>query len=353
MPATAREPVIARSSGRRRRNLLAVPGWVFPPLEPNFDYRAAIQALAADNLQPVKNQHTVSKVILRGFASTHGPQPGWRLGRYDKRLCRELDPKGLDACGKVPGFVQYASRSAEALWHSVETKLGPAIKSAEAGTLYAQAEQEAAIKDAIALHLVRTPHFRRIHQSSFLESMRAIRQEVLATRSVMLAEEFRRRYGLEPAGLEALEHILAAPLQAWQELEDSGGLFRVGLEQNFYRVRAALQGLRVQVLHVLIGQELLISDSPAFTFRYTPTGNMTVRMAIGDSNGIALPLTRKCLVATSPNATDEELVGDLVDNLNRIQVQIAERQVYYRPSSGLGHFVEQTLTADDSVGVSA
>jgi hypothetical protein len=48
---------------------------------------------------------------------------GWQLARYDKLCGRELDPKGLNACAKITGFVLYASGSAEELWHEVENRL--------------------------------------------------------------------------------------------------------------------------------------------------------------------------------------------------------------------------------------
>jgi hypothetical protein len=105
-------------------------------LEPDFDYVAVMRALASEEIKPVTRQHVVSKVVLKGFASPKGRRQGWQLARFDKRQCRELHPKGLDACGKIDGFVQYASGSAEALWNSVENELGAAIESAVAGSLY-------------------------------------------------------------------------------------------------------------------------------------------------------------------------------------------------------------------------
>ena len=45
------------------------------------------------------------------------------------------------------------------------------------------------------------------------------------------------------------------------------------------------------------GYELLISDSPAFTFRYLGEDtNVKLNVAIGDSHVIALPLAQDCLV---------------------------------------------------------
>ncbi|MEO7194259.1 MAG: DUF4238 domain-containing protein [Pseudonocardiaceae bacterium] len=314
--------------------------WVFPPLEPDFDYVAAMRALASEEIRPVKRQHVVSKVVLKGFASLKGRRQGWQLARFDKRRCRELYPKGLDACGKIDGFVQYASGSAEALWDGVEKKLGTAIESAEAGALHRDEKNIKTIKQGIALHLVRTPHFRRIHESSFAEAVRALRKEMLENEQAMLSGEFRRRYGLEPAGAEARELVLDQPFQKWQEYEQTGMLLRVSLERSFYRVCSTLEEVAVQVLHVPAGKELIISDAPAFTFAYNPDGTMTTQMAIGDSHGVALPVTSKCLVAIGPEPKDEELLSGLVDNFNRIQVELAERQVYYKPSSSIKRFVE-------------
>jgi Protein of unknown function (DUF4238) len=316
-----------------------VARWVFPPLEPGFDYVAAMRALGSEEIRPVKNQHVVSKVVLKGFASLRGRQ-GWQLARFDKRQRRELDPKALKACGKINDFVQYASGSAEALWHGVENRLGDAIKSAEDGTLHRDEEHVKTIKQGIALHLIRTPHFRRMHENSFVEAMRALRKEMLENKKTMLSAEFRRRYGLEPAGAEALELVLRQPFQRWQEFERTGALLRVSLEQSFYRVRSGLEELAVQILHVPASEELIISDAPAFTFAYDSDGTMATRMAIGNSHGIALPVTSKCLVAIGPEPKDEELLPDLVDTLNRIQVELAERQVYYKPGSSIKHFVE-------------
>jgi Protein of unknown function (DUF4238) len=170
--------------------------------------------------------------------------------------------------------------------------------------------------------------------------MHALRKEMLENEQLMLSAEFRRRYGLEPAGTESLELVLRQPFQTWQEFERTGALLRVSLEQNFYRVRSALEELAVQVLHIPVDKELIISDAPAFTFAYNSDGTMAIRMAIGDSHGIFLPITSKCFVAIRSESKDEELLPGLVDNLNRIQVQLAERQVYYRPGSPVKRFVE-------------
>lgn len=103
----------------------------------------------------------------------------------------------------------------------------------------------------------------------------------------------------------------------------------------------ALEKLLQKLPDVPAGKELIISDAPAFTFAYKSDGTMATRMAIGDSHGIALPVTSKCLVEIGPEPKDEELLPDLVGDLNRMQVELAERQVYYKPGSSVKRFVER------------
>jgi hypothetical protein len=316
--------------------------WRFPPLRDGFDYLGAMQALASEDVRPVKDQHVVSKVVLKGFASRSARQ-GWQLARYDKLRRQELDPKGLNACGKIPEFIQYASGSAELLWHNVENRLDAAIRSTESGTLHADEMHVRTIKDGIALHLVRSPHYHRVHERSFIEAVHALRIEVLQNKQAMLAKEFRRRYGLDAAGLESLELLLRQYLEPWEEYERNGELLRVTMEQNYYRVCSVLDDLAVEVLHAPLGNEFIISDSPAFTFRTNPDGTMSVRMAIGDSHGIGLPITRKSFVAIGPESKNVEVSPDLVEQLNRIQVELAERQLYYRPGNRAKGLIDAVL----------
>jgi hypothetical protein len=304
---------------------------------------AVMRDLESEEIRPVKDQHVVSKVVLKGFASSLKSRQGVYLARFDKRQRRELDPKGLNACGKINGFVQYASGSAEALWHSVETKLSEAIKAAEAGTLHENEKHVEAIKDGIALHLVRTPRYRRVHEGSFLEAMRSLRIDLLENRREMVATEFRRLYGLEAAGQEALDLVISEHFKRWQELEESGALLRVALERGFHRTRIAISEANVEVLRVPRGKEMIISDAPAYTFAYTPTGVLDVNVTIGDSHGIALPITSRCSVVMGPESRDEVVSPEIVDRFNHMQVRVAERQIYCRPDSLAKRFIMETM----------
>lgn len=46
-----------------------MPSWEFPPSAPGDGYVADIRALEAEEGKLVKNQHVVSKVVLKGLAA--------------------------------------------------------------------------------------------------------------------------------------------------------------------------------------------------------------------------------------------------------------------------------------------
>ena len=322
-----------------------MPNWQIPSADSSDVYLTRLGELEPLADRRIKNQHVVSKVVLKGFAVLGPRGKGLELTPFDLRLCREQRPRGLDGCGKVPDFLTFASASAEQLWKGVEDRLDSAIGAARVGHLHDQNANVEAIMDGIALHLVRSLRYLEIHQAIVAPSIENVRQAALRFRTSMLQAEFQRRYGLVAAGPEALGTVLEEPISKWRDLDARGAIVRTSMEAMFCRVRAALRSQAVEVWHVPAGHELLISDSPAFTFRYLG-GNTSIQpnVAIGDSHGIALPLARDCLVVVGPYAKDDELIPDQVALFNRLQVEVGHRHVYYRPGSELKTFVQTMLS---------
>ena len=127
-------------------------------------------------------------------------------------------------------------------------------------------------------------------------------------------------------------------------MDANGQTARVSMEQMFDRVRETLRPLPLEVWHAPLGHEFLISDSPAFTFKYSADQTTIFHnMAIGDSQGIALPLARDCMVAIGAEEKDEVLGVDPLHLFNKLQVLVAHRWVYYRPNSSMKQFVEATV----------
>jgi hypothetical protein len=242
----------------------------------------------------------------------------------------------------VPDFLMCAAESAEQLWNTeVENDLGPAIKAARDGRLHDQDAHVAAIRDGIALHLVRSLRYLELNRAAVAQTIENVRLTAPVTRRALLEAEFKRLHGLVPAGPEALATVLEGPLTQWRSLNDRGVIARAGIEAMFRQVREILSVQEVEVWHVPPGHELLISDSPAIAFRYSSDHTrIQANVAVGDASGIALPLARDCLVAIGPKPKDEELLPSTVELVNRLQVEEARQRVYYHPSGRLKAFVQ-------------
>lgn len=267
--------------------------WQIPPADPSDVYLRRLRELESEADKRIRNQHVVSRVILKGFAALGPRGAGWQLTPFDLRLGREQKPRGLAGCGRVPDFLSFASASAEQLWKSVEDQLHDAIAAARSGDLHNDNRYAAAIKDCIALHLVRSIRYLEMHRSIITKSAEDVRRRALQSRKTMLQAEFRRRYKLEAAGPEALAMILEGSISEWLALDARGALVRTSMEAMFRRVRETLRAVAVEVLHVPRGYELLISDSPAVTLRYLAgKRGIEPNVAIGDSNCIVLPLAQ-------------------------------------------------------------
>jgi hypothetical protein len=322
----------------------AMSNWEIPPADPSDIYLQRLRELEPQADKRIRNQHVVSKVILKGFAAPGPHGAGRQLTPFDLRLGHEQKPRGLGGCGKVPDFLTFASESAEQLWKGVEDRLHAAIEIARAGHLHEQGTHVEAIMDGIALHLVRGLRYLELHRAIVAQSIEDARRAALNSRRAMLQAEFQRRHGLVAAGNEALATVLDEPISKWRALDARGAIARASMEAMFRRVCVALRSQAVEVWHVPPGYELLISDSPAFAFRYLRENTgIQLNVAIGDCHGIAMPLARDCLVVIGPKATDDELLPDQVSFFNRLQVEVGHRHVYYRPRSGLKTVVQAML----------
>ena len=314
--------------------------WEFPEGRPKELFED-IDALAPEAKRLIKDQHVVSKVVLKGFAEKTGKNSELQLTPFDLNLGREKRSRGTDGCGKIDHFLLYASESAELLWKRVEDHASEAITAARAGGILQDDRLVSNIKDLIALHFVRSPRSLLVHNESVSRTYHSVRQEVLKTKSDLLRQEFRRRYGLEPAGPQALELVLDDSMSRWQELSKQGAIARASMENMFRRVRATFQASALEVFHAPNDREFLISDSPAFTYRYkNNNGVIEPNLAIGDSHGVAMPIAHDCLVGIGASPREEEFSISNVRLFNELQVIVGFDYVYYRPGSGLRTFVE-------------
>lgn len=316
-------------------------GWTFPPRRSSADLAQQRAALVPQRDRLVKNQHVVSRAVLKNFSfkDTNG---GDALIPYNVRAKRELRPLGIGGCGKIPHFIRYASQSLEDLWKSsVEDHLHRVSASIRDRSILGKPDLISVVKDCIALHLARSPWYLKVHSVSIDEAQRKLKPELIERFKEPLTRLFLAKYGLHPAGNEALECVVEEFFADWKQANSDGLMERQDIEQAFERVRGGFAPLAINVLFAPPGSEFLISDAPAFTYVFDATRERfaRIRVAVGDSNGVGMPIARDCFVSTAPDLGIGEASAKFVNYLNRVQLEIAHEHVYYRQGSPLARFV--------------
>ena len=131
---------------------------------------------------------------------------------------------------------------------------------------------------------MRSLRYLEINRVAAAQSIENVRKGAPVARRALLEAEFQRRHRLVPAGPEALATLLDGPLAEWRSFDERGVIARASIETMFRRVRDTFRPQEVEVWHVPPGHELLISDSPAITFRYSSDHTkIHSNVAIGDA----------------------------------------------------------------------
>lgn len=316
-------------------------GWTFPPRRSSADLAQQRAVLVPQRNKLVKNQHVVSRAVLKNF-SFKDANGGDALIPYNVRTKRELRALGIGGCGKIQHFIRYASQSLEDIWKSsVEDHLHQVSASIQDGSILNKSELVTVVKDCIALHLARSPRYLEVHATSIDEAARKLRPDVIAKFKAPLSRLFFAKHGFYPAGDEALGSVVDEFIANWRRVNSDGLLERQDIQEVFERIRGTFDPLQINVMFAPSGSEFLISDAPAFTYLFDATGRKfaKIRGAVGDSNGVGMPIARNCFVTTAPDLGMGEASAEFVDYLNTVQMEIAYEHVYYRQGSLLASFV--------------
>ncbi|MEU4655005.1 DUF4238 domain-containing protein [Streptomyces sp. NPDC023723] len=294
---------------------------------------ARIKELRPEADRHVVGQHVISKVLLKRFATPFGSH-GFKLVPFDldhpDRLHKVASPR---ECGKVKYFARFASASLEQVWGKLETRIPEAARAVERGDVFQHEQHVQTLKDLIALHLVRSLHFRNVHERTFAKVYTEHRTALLTDQSDLLRLAVLQRSGLHlpgPQGLAAAaDQILSPHLTNFE----NGADFRVRIEVTFDKAKEMISSAGLEILVPAAG-EFLLGDTPALAIQQSET-RTTFPVAIGDSTAIVLPFGPKhLLVGRTPRNGMSTATEETVGFLNRLQIEAAQQRVYFRPRSG-------------------
>jgi hypothetical protein len=284
----------------------------------------------------------VSQVILRRFAAPHGKDRGRKIAciavRHPYSGPRYIGARG---CGKVSHFVRLGARTAELFWKQIEDLLPEALAALDRGSILAEPRQLETIKDALALHFVRSIPVALMSEQAWSIS----RQERYAAfrQWPAVAREFYRRKGFYAAGPEMLDHFLDEITEPLRNLHETGAIFRARLEDLYAGTRDMIRQSGIEILRTR-ADSLIISDAPALTVRRGfPGVGVHGGVPLGRASSLAMPFGPRCIVALSRDNQDMYLTQEQTNQVNTLQLMSAVAHVYYRPGTGQERFIRSAL----------
>ncbi|MFG2440725.1 DUF4238 domain-containing protein [Streptomyces sp. NPDC048508] len=288
----------------------------------------------------VRRQHVVSQVLLKQFAAPVKHQSGLQLQPYDLRHPgRRLKTRAPRGVAQIEYFVPFASASLEARWGEIEQELPTAFAAVKAGTAVDDPRVNANLRDLIALHYIRSQHYREVFQRIFAESYAAQRRWLLAEGAHILQAASLERTGLHTTGPQGLAHRADELLSSMAEAYRTGALLRVRIEDAFGKARQFTAKLALEILEPDEG-EFLIGDNPALTVR-NERDKLHHSMALGDSQSVVLPIGPRHMLALGPVNMQGSIPRAVVDRMNVLQIKAARRYVYTCPGSPLAPMIQE------------
>jgi hypothetical protein len=295
-----------------------------------------------------QKQHTVTKGVLRKFTDPSSR----RLESFDLLYDRPW-LKFPSEVGYVLNFVASDPLAAEEKWRRSEDRVPAIVGALEDRTLLDRADLVELSKELIALHAVRSITRVRIHEH-VARSSRGHLIESLMREPRRLAASFRARTGLYAEGAPLPRRVAGALIaqaewEADRAMEEIGeaAFFQERVMINYDELVALLDQASVQVVEAQDGAgQFLISDDPAPSMKVGEIGLGPLGgIPYPEATTIGLPVTPSHVIALADSPSWEIADAGAVSFLNRVQLSIADRRVFYRPDSGLRDSAHRAIEA--------
>jgi hypothetical protein len=318
---------------------VAVGAAPFGEIPSNQEILRRISALMPEAGQNEPDQHVVSQVILKQFTEPWGRKGEFLLARLNVRHPdRRIVRGGPKKFGKIPGYLPFASSSAEDLWSTTETRLHEPLEAIKQHGRVTDQAHQTAIREAVALHLVRSIQTAALHEASWLK-FREFAKQYWLRRPGDLQLQHVARHGWWTSDPARLEQVLDDYIQQRDALVTSGALFRVSLEDRFERLRIGFRAFDLKILSAG-DQEFLIGDAPVLLMREGHGGlGFFDGVGVGNADEIVMPLTPRHVAVLGQGSESRDAAPGEVDRYNTLQVRIAQHHVHFRIGSNLASFV--------------
>jgi Protein of unknown function (DUF4238) len=292
---------------------------------------------------PTKDAHTVTACLLARFADT---ETGKLKAYYVPRGLpgrREYD-NPPSRVGRVREYMKHEPQEHEDYWNTeVENQLPAAFAAVDDGTILDRPELVSVLKDCIALHWARSAAYMQEHEERF-KAVTEQQKRLWLQNPSALERAFYFRYGLYPAGMEALNHINDL-LHEKPGVVTTGEWFAERVDHHLDVARKHFAGASLEVARPPARRQFLIGDSPALSIG-NKDGRVYTKVPLFEAGTLTLPIGPFHSIGLGKGGDKwVELDDAHVTMLNAIQVDNAVAWVMYHPYSGLKTFVDEKRPA--------
>jgi len=284
--------------------------------------------------------HVVTKALLRRFVD-----PATRkLTGYHLASRREYG-KSPGSVGWVEQFIKYRPEETEAEWRQIENRLHDAFKAVDDESIFSQPDHVETIKKCIALHWARSKVYKDLHETILEAGREWHKRQWRQHYQPLLVAAFVSKYGLYPAGPEALDHINDL-LYAPPAIITSGEFFASRVRSLVSRASGYFSTQALQIGRAAGSEQLLIGDTPMLSFKRGESGPLRdFRAPLFEAATVVLPIGPRHVAALGRQEKWIALDASAIEMLNVYQVLAAKDWVMYHPSGALMPFVDKIVTA--------
>ncbi len=284
---------------------------------------------------PTQDQHTITEGLLTRFTD----ESSGKLKAYYLPRRREYD-NPPSRVGRVKKYIEHDPQAHEDYWNTkVENHLPAAFAAVDDWTILDHPDLVKVLKECIALHWARSAAYKHSHQELLESVTEQQKRQWLENFRPALERAFYLRYGLYPAGIEALEHINDLLHEA-PEIVTSGEFFAGRVRHNFDFACNHFAGSGLEVVLPPAGMQFLIGDSPAMSIAKR-NGQVYTKVPLLEAGTITLPIGPNHSIGLGKGGDKWiDLDESHVAQLNTMHVNDAMTWVMYHPNSGLKLFVD-------------
>ncbi len=279
----------------------------------------------------IRQQHLVSKVVLRRFTNPHGEllDINVQTGRT-RRLHPSASMYEID-------YISAAPNEAERLWATVEERMPRAYASIDNNTILQDPVALQTLKDCIALHFIRSYMLKRVTQVSTAGAIAQMRGQLTNEGQAQVLEEFLRQTGIQLAGPEGLAFAVERILATIKPALSSAQEFWERVKVHFQDVRRWCAGLALEIISPQhVDDEFLIGDTPALSYKAGNfLGGPLTGVPLSEAAAVYMPIGPRHLVSLAKQGGQFVMDRSQVGLVNHMQVLNAQRHACARLGSGL------------------